>query len=201
MASEIDRKEVAMSDNFYNIYYDGPISPICKINDNLGLWTGKKYEPYRVEYIEPIMRSLPYTIDIVAMLAVGGVTAIPAYTATLALVIPALQMNLNELFHARWEPLDDVEGALYQLSGMARNAMRGGQSRTSLLTKLQDPWLASTTFWILGATAAKDAYIQTVNPNPIPAYIARFAFWGYRYMLEPLPTTPPNITYLPAQGR
>jgi hypothetical protein len=192
-----------MSDNLYNPYYDGPLTPMCRVNDNLGLWTGQKYEPFKVVYIEPIERSSPYTIDIVALLVAAGVgTAIAAYTGVPALIVPALQMNLNEFFHARWMPLDDIEGALYQPgTGMARNAMRGGQSRNNLLVKVQDPWLASTTFGILGATAAKDAYIMTINPNPVAIFIARFAFWGYRYILEPLKETPANITYFPAQGR
>ena len=197
-------------ENLYNPYDSGPIAPICRPKDNLGLWMGQKYEPFQVDYIEPIPRSSPYVVDIIAMTALAGVTAIPAYAFIPVMLIPALQMSLNELFHARWEPLDDVEGALYQLSGMARNALRGGQARTSLLTKTVDPNLATTTFWVYGATAAKDALVQTVNPNPVPVFIARFAFFGYRYILNPIsgvsyegiyPKTPANITYLPAQGR
>jgi hypothetical protein len=194
-------------ENLYNPYDNGPIAPICRVKDNLGIWTGQKYEAFQVDYIEPIMRSSPFVIDI---LALTTLTNIPANNFIQAMLVPALQMNLNELFHARWYPLDDVEGALYQLSGMARNAMRGGQSRTSLQTMTVDPNLSSTTFWVLGSTSAKDAFIQAVNPNPVLVYSARFAYFGYRYMLTPLPTTsyngiyptvPANITYLPAQGR
>ena len=199
-----------MSDNIYNPYDDGPIAPICRVKDNVGIWTGSKYEPFQVDYIEPIPRSSPFVVDIITMTALAGVTAIPAYAFIPAMLIPALQMNFNELFHARWYPLDDIEGALFQLSSMARYAMRGGQARTSLLTRTADPNLSTTTFWVYGTTAAKDAYIQTVNPNPVPVYVARFAYFGYRYVLSQItgtqyngiyPTTPANITYLPAQGR
>jgi hypothetical protein len=150
-------------ENLYNIYNSDPIAPICRVKDNIGLWTGQKYEPFKVDYIEPIPRSSTYVVDVVATTALGGVTNIPGYAFIPAMVFPILQMNINELFHARWYPLDDVEGALYQLSSMARNSMRGGQARTCLMTKAVDPNLASTTFWIYGSSATKDAYIMAVT--------------------------------------
>jgi len=194
-------------DNLYNPYSAEPIAPITRVKENLGLWTGQKYEPFRVDYIEPILRSSPYVIDVLALVA--GVTQLAANSAAQAQLVPALQMNTGELFHARWYPLDDVEGGLYQLAGMPRNNMRGGQSRTSLQTLFVDPYLSQTTFWIYGSTPAKDAYIQVFNPKPVFCTIARFAYFGFRYILEALTgitytgiyPNVQNITYLPAQGR
>lgn len=180
-----------------NIYDNGPISPICRIKDNLAIWSELKWMPFLVEYIEPIPRSRPFVVDTIAL---ANLLAIPANGTVPTQLVPALQMASNELLHARWEPLDDVEGLLFELAQMARFAARGGQARVSLFTKLYDPWLATTTFWVLGGER-KDAQFQTINPHPVPVYLARFAFFGYRYILLPLATMPQNVTYLPAQGR
>jgi hypothetical protein len=187
-----------MSDNFYNIYYDGPISPIVKQEEFISPWSENKYLHYKVHYIEPIPQSRPFVADLVAL---SNATVIGANALIAQAVVAVLQVNLDELIHLRWEPLDDVEGAVWQLGGHARFNPRGGQARVSLFTQLRDPYLASTTFWILGGVTAKDAQIGAFNPNPIALPMARFAFWGYRYGgLEKQANAPLNTTYLPAQA-
>lgn len=180
-----------------NLYDNGPISPICKINENISAWSEKKWLSFKAVYIEPVPASRPYTVDLVFT---SGATVIAANGAVAAAVLAVLQVNQLELLHLRWEPLDDVEGALWQLAGKARFGGRGGQARVSLFTQIRDPWLATTTFWILGGVTAKDATIGAFNPNPVALPMARFNFFGYRYVLEPLPGTPTNTTYLPAQA-
>lgn len=187
---------MAMEGNLYNIYDPGPIAPVCRIGENIAAWTDLKWKPYKVEYIEPIPRSQQFMVD---MLVQGGITTIAANGNVGAQLVTILQMNNDEMFHARWEPIDDVEGLLYQLSAMSRNKMRGGQSRVDLYTKMYDPYLSTTTFWVLGEN--KDAQIEVRNPEPVAIFIARFAFWGFRYVLSPLNAIPQNCTYLPAQGR
>jgi hypothetical protein len=166
------------------------------VNENIAVWTEQQYKGYKVLYIEPIPRSQVFMVD---MLVQGQVTVIAANGQIGAQLVTILQMNNDEMFHARWAPIDDVEGGLYQLSGMSRNKMRGGQSRVSLFTERYDPFLSTTTFWVLGEN--KDAQIETRNPQPVAIYTARFAFWGFRYLLSPQIAPASNATYLPAQGR
>ena len=181
-----------------NIYDNGPISPIARVRDNLSIYSEQKWLPFNIAYIEPVPLSSPFLID---MLLVVPIVATLAAGATLAKrVVPALQLNSNELIHFRWKPLDDVEGRLYELGAAARFSPRGGHARVSLFTETVDPYLATTTFWILGGQN-KDAQFDVINPNPVGvAAVARFVFWGFRYILEPLKAEPSNTTYLPAQA-
>jgi hypothetical protein len=180
-----------------NIYDNGPISPVAKIKENISVWLGTQYSHFNIDYIEPVPRSRPFLVDLVAL---AGIFVIPANGIIAQGVVPALQMNSNEIVHLRWEPLDDIEGGLWQLGGAARFNIRGGQARVSLFTSARDPYLATTTFWIYGATPSKDAQIGAFNPNPVPLPMARFVFWGYRYKITPLTSIPASTTYLPAQA-
>lgn len=180
-----------------NLYDNGPISPIAQIMENLAIWTDGGYKGFQIQFIEPIPRSGPYTID---MLVVAQVTNVGAFLTINQSVLPALQVNEKELFHARWFPLDDVEGMLFELAQTPRFTPRGGQARTSLLTEVYDPWLATTTFWVLGGPGNKDAAFSCYNPHAVAQTQARFAFFGYRYQLKALDGVPPNARYLPAQA-
>jgi hypothetical protein len=181
-----------------NLYDSGPISPIAQIKEHLAIWTDKKYVGFQVENIEPIPRSGPYTID---LLVVAQVVNVAAFGTVQQNILPALQVNQNELFHARWFPLDDLEGQLFELGNMPRYNPRGGQARTTLLTDEYDPYLATTTFWVLGGPGNKDAQIGAYNPQAIAQTQARFAFFGFRYILSaPLPSVPAAARYLPAEG-
>lgn len=180
-----------------NLYDSAPISPVAQIKENLAIWTDGKYVGFEILFIEPIPRSGPYTIDLLPIAQVAFVG--PFLTINQAL-IPALQVNQSELFHARWVPLDDVEGQLFELANMPRYNPRGGQARTSLLTEVYDPYLATTTFWVLGGPGNKDANFGCYNPQAVAQTQARFAFFGYRYQLRQLEVVPPNARYLPAQG-
>lgn len=179
-----------------NLYDNGPISPICRIHDNISVWADSKWLHFNVNYIEPVPRSRPFTVDLVL---VSGATVIAANGLVAQQAIVVLQMNLLELLQLRWSPLDDVEGALWEKANMARFNPRGGQARVSLFTPLYDPYLATTTFYILGQN--RDITLGAWNPLPIAQPVARFAFFGYRYMVDELPSEPAITTYLPAQGK
>lgn len=181
-----------------NIYDNGPISPIARINDNLSIWSENDFLHFNITYLEPVPRGSPMTVD---MVAAWGATVIAAYGSIPQQVVAFLQMNANELLHLRWEPLDDVEGLLWQLPSQPRFNPRGAHARVSQFTEAMDPFLATTTFWILGGTPAKDMALEVRNPNPVALPMARFAFFGFRYILVPLKVKPENTTYLPAQGR
>lgn len=193
-----------------NLYSQGPIAPVCQINEHLAIWSEARWIGFQAELIEPIPRSSNFIVDLIAIALVG----VLAPTATIASqLLPILQCNANELFHARWYVLDDIEGQLWQLSNMARFAPRGGQAGVNLFTPLYDPWLATTTFWVLGGLGDKDARVGCTNIGGAILGQARLGFFGYRYKLKPEtkeypsaedPTIKvkihPNARYLPAQG-
>ena len=187
-----------------NIYDSGPISPIAKVGENIAVWRDNAYVPYKIQWYEGIPQSSPFVVD---MVAISGATNIPAGGQTQKSITVTLQMYPDELLHLRWEPIDDVEGLLWELNNQARYATKGAQGRTSPFTWRRDPWLSTTTFWILGQN--RDPSIGAFNPWAIAQPTARFAFWGYRYILTESSTADKalfasgklNVTYLPAQGR
>ena len=164
------------------IYDSAPIQPICKIGENLSILSGRKYGHYRAKYIEPIPAGPASTIDMVAN--AGTITAIAANATIQRLVVATLQLNEGEFLHLRWEPIENVEGLLWELAGTQKFGSRSIHARTDRLTRQRDPNMSSTTFWILGSN--HDMQLEVRNPMAYAMPMARFIFWGYRYVLEPL---------------
>ena len=205
-----------MFDAYAAIYDPGPIHPIVHFKEKMAVWTGGKWYYYSADYIEPMPRSAPLTVEMVVASATG-ITALAANGTIVKSVVQALRLNENEFFHLRWEPLDDVEGVLWEQSGQGRFLSRNTQARVDLQTHLHDPYLATTTFWIIGKD--RDMNLEVRNPTGYAMPMARFAFWGYRYVLGPLSlpaadkgalergdiTTVRNtfgpVTFVPAEGR
>ena len=187
-----------------SIYDSGPISPIARVGENLAIWRGNAWVPYKIQWYEGMPQSSPMVIDFVAT---SGAVTIAAGGQTQKSVSQTLSMTPDELLHLRWEPIDDVEGLLWELNEMSRYTTRGAQCRTSPFTSRRDPWLATTTFWILGQNL--DPLIGAFNPWAIAQPTARFAFWGFRYILTPctgedlvkFQNKSLPVTYLPIQGR
>jgi hypothetical protein len=188
-----------------NIYDNGPISPIARVNEKIAAYIDTKYVPYRIKYIEGIPPSSPFVVDL-CLAALQGVYTPIAANGTLTVVAPqVLQLNALEMLHLRWEPLDDVEGLLYEQGAAPRYNAYGAQARVNLFTRRYDPWLATTTFFVVGKN--RDVKINAVNPRGVAQPMARFQFWGIRYILSdveennsPVSIDGP-ITLLPAQGR
>jgi len=177
------------------IYDSGPIQPIAKIKENLSIWTLTNWAHYNIRNIEPLPRSSP---TIAEMVTISGATTIAANGTIANQILAILQLRDFELLHLRWEPIDDVEGVLWEQAGQGRFVTRGVHARVSRFTAARDPYLATTTFWVLGR--GRDMNLETRNPNPVPLPQARFVFWGFRYMLTKLDTEPSMTTYLPAEG-
>lgn len=186
------------------IYDSGPISPVAKIKENLSIWTVGAWSHYRIEFIEPMPANSQSVTELVL---VSGATTIAANGQVASQLVNFLQLNEMEFLHLRWEPLDDVEGLLWEQSSVGRYVTRSLHSRVSLFTSVRDPYLATTTFFILGRD--RDANIEAQNPNPVALPQARFSFFGYRYVLSALKQdvidgiTLGRIpsTWLPAEGR
>ncbi len=180
-----------------NLYSSGPMAPVCQIKEHLAIWTEQRWVGFQAENIEPVPRSSVNIVDLVEITAMG---TLAPNQQTAGRVLEILKVNANELVHYRWFVLDDVEGQLWQLAHMARFAPRGGQAGVNLFTPAHDPWLATTTFWVLGGPGDKDARIGCTNISGATLPQARLGFWGFRYILTKEERVHPNARYLPAQG-
>ncbi|MFA5401213.1 MAG: hypothetical protein WC359_12270 [Dehalococcoidia bacterium] len=197
-----------MSREIANLYDPGPISPVAQIKENLSVWTLQRWSHFRIDKIEPLPRSAPMVVE--AITAAGGTTL----AATTALVVGTiqkfpvtfLQPQADELLHLRWEPLDDVEGILWEPSGTGRFTTMSVQARVTRFSRAVDPFGATSTFFIIGRD--RDMNLEVRNPNPVVVASARFAFWGYRYTLVKLDAATSDAieagktasTWLPAEG-
>lgn len=180
------------------IYDNGPISPVVKIDENIRVDLNDKMYYYQVKFIEGIPRSTPFTVDLVAA---SGVTTLAAGVRLQAQIVTVLQVSDDEMIQIRFKPLDlNAEGELYQLGGVARlNNPQGGQARITQMTEEDDPHLATSTFFVVGRN--KDAQIGVFNNGGVAIPQARFAFWGFRYILQELRARPNQFTIIPGQGR
>lgn len=186
-----------------NIYDNGPISPIAKIKNNLSIWTLKNWAHYRIENIEPLA---PSNTMVAEMVTLSGALVLPANGTITKIVVPILQPAENEFLHLRWEPIDDVQGILWEQASVERLRARAVTSRVTRMTRFWDPFLATTTFCIIGMQ--RDMNLEVRNPNPVALPQARFIFYGFRYDLIPLDKTIAdaiengkiNTTWVPAEG-
>jgi len=164
-----------------SIYDSDYIQPVARIKENISIFTLGKWEHYIIDYQEVINPGPASTVD---MLTQAPVTTVLAAGATRAKsVVTILQLNALEFLHVRWEPLDNVEGLIWEPSGEQKNASRNIHSRVDLLTRNRDPHLATTTFFILGVN--RDMNLEVRNPMRYPIAAARFVFWGNRGILSP----------------
>ena len=187
-----------------NLYDNGPISPVAKIKENLSIWTSGQWTHYRIDYIEGLPRSSPMMVE---MVTASAATTIAANGTIGQLLVNALQLTAKEFMHLRWEPIDDMEGVLWEQSSQGRFSARSVHARVNLLTHVRDPYLATTTFFIMGKD--KDMNLEVRNPAGVAMPLARFIFFGYRYILTELTDIvskqieagQTRSTWIPAEGR
>ena len=165
------------------IYDSAPIQPIVRTKENLAIWTQKIWDYWRVVFQEGLPRSSQTTIEMITTAAVG--TSIAANGTIPKVALPPLLLNEGEFLHLRWQPIDDVEGILWEQPSEGRFATRAIQARVDLRTHLMDPYLASTTFFLLGRDRLMNLEVR--NPNPVIIFAARFVFWGFRYVVQRIP--------------
>jgi len=164
--------------SIFDSYY---IQPVARIKENISIWTLGKWEHYIIEYQNEIAPGPASTVD---MLVQAGVTVLAANATLAKRVVTILQLNDLEFLHVRWEPIDNVEGLIWEQSGQQMNSARNIHSRVDFLTRNRDPHLATTTFFILGQN--RDMNLEVRNPMRYPIAAARFVFWGNRMILSPL---------------
>ena len=167
-----------------NLYDSGPISPIARIKENLSVFTGANWAHYKIEFIEPIPPGPASVVDMVAV-PTGVRTQIAANGTITKQVINFLQVAEEEFLHVRFEPLDNVEGVIWEQSGQPRFAARNIHARVDKKTRQWDPYLSTTTFYIIGLN--RDMNLEVRNPMGYIMPVARFIFWGERYVLTEWP--------------
>ena len=156
-------------------YKVGPIEPICMPGENVGIWVNKVYEFYRVLFIEGLMRSNPITIDL-------GALAAGAATAVIELLL--LEMPRQEFAQFRCEVLDDVEVILYQGRADQRHKLFSRVATYSRFLRQLDPDGHTGEFY---GFEDNNAFMQATNNTDYALTQARVTFWGFRYVVEPLP--------------
>lgn len=167
--------------NYYDPYQPGPIAPVVQIKKNLSVYTGQVWEHFHVEFIEGMPLGSQSVID---MVNVGGVAAIAANGTLAKRVIPQLRVNINEMLHLRWRPMEALEGILWEQPNKSRFESRALASRVDWRTGDHDPYYATTTFFVVGVGAGdRDMNLEVRNPMGWAMPQARFEFWGYRYTM------------------
>lgn len=169
-----------MSPQLSGIYDSAWIQPIAKIRENLSILTLGKWMHYWIDYEEPIPPGPAMTVEMVTFSGAAGLAAGGTITKR---IVTILQLNDSEFMHLRWEPLDNVEGVLWEQAGQARFQIRNVHSRVDRNTRFWDPHLVTTTFWVMGLQ--RDMNLEVRNPMAYNTPVARFLFWGWRYLIRP----------------
>ena len=162
------------------------IQPVCQIKQNLSVYTSGIWEHFIVQFEEPVP---PTPATLVEMVTLSGNTTLAAATPINKMLVQVLQLSDSEFLHLRWFPLDNVEGVLWEKASVARFATAQIQAQVDVRIREYDPFLATTTFWILGAN--KDMQLEVRNPMRYATSVARFQFFGHRYVIEAHPNLPP----------
>jgi len=160
------------------IYDAAPIQQICKIMENISVWTVSKWYHFKVEMIEPFP---PGQSNLVDMVAVTGGVSIAANGTLNKTVVTALQLNDFELLHLRFCPIDFVEGRLWEQAGQGKFMTSRTHARIDPFTHNFDPYFSTTTFWIVGSN--RDMALEVFNPLAVAQPAARFQFWGLKYII------------------
>jgi len=152
-------------------YKAGPIEQVVMPGENVGIWVNKTYEFYKVDFVEPITRSDPVTIDLGALAALAQSNVVQ---------ITLLQMPDLEFAQLRMEALDDVSIILYQGRADQRHKLQNVVSTITRFNPLYDPCGHQTEFYEF-----EDNYIflQATNQTAYALTQARVVFWGFRYVL------------------
>lgn len=155
-------------------YKAGPIEMVVMPGEIVGVWVNKVYNFFRVEFIEGYPRSEPLEIDFGA-LAAGGVSAV----TQLAL----LEMPDTEFGQFRAEVLDDLSVILFQGRADQRHKLFTRVATYTRFNAIKDPCGHEGEFYV---HEDNFAFMQAQNQTDYALTQSRVAFWGFRYVLDPL---------------
>ena len=174
-------------------YKAGPIEPIVMPGEIVGVWVNKVFNFFRVDYIEGFPRSEPLEIDLGAV-ALQGQSAITQ--------LGLLEMPDTEFGQFRAEVLDDISGILFQGRADQRHKLFTRVATYTRFGAIKDPDGHEGEFYV---HENNWAFMQAQNQTDYALTQSRIAFWGFRYVLDPLTeyswktkTLPPAWTRVPA---
>lgn len=168
----------------------GTLDPVARKGENLEVWSQGQLMYYTVDFVEPLPAGSRSVIDF------GSLTA---GNKTQKAVQSLLQVDKDHLLQVRMFPIDDVEVELWQLSGNARFNEKNWFARVTRFTPFFDPDGRTTEFFVNGKD--RDAQFVVNNPRSAALSSSRVMFWGFRYVLTPLPNKPERFTWIPAEAR
>lgn len=153
----------------------GRMEPHILPKQNIAVWSQGRWQHFNADYIESIPASSQTVVNLGAIAASGTIAQTELTT---------FDVDEHQLLQLRWYPLDDVEGILWLTRSQGKFATRGVQSRVTHMSRAADPYLATTEFNILGRD--RNAFVEVRNRSAYALGQARFLFWGYKYVLQPL---------------
>lgn len=168
-------------------YKAGPIEPVCRMGDNVGIFQDK-WIFAKVIYITPLSLSDPIMRDFGA-LAAGATSG--------NIQLTELDMHDLNFGQYRFQVADDITAELRQGAAAARFSNKNRIARVTAFTKLNDPCCHQTEFFVYENSSA---YMQVTNETDYPLTQARVAFFGFKYICEAYigPTPPAQYTRVPA---
>ena len=159
----------------YDLYYPGPIAPVAKVGQNMGVWTNNTYRFFRILFIEGLPGSPQLVQDI------GAVNANSVSTETRITVVDAPE---GSIVHCRCAPLDDIEFEVSEIKASKRFVANSQIARVSLFNAAFDPYWALTTMFVLGNM--QSIYVTAYNNTDYNEAKSRLKFWGLRYTIDRL---------------
>jgi len=160
------------------IYDSEAVQPVCKIKENVSVWTVGKWYHFRVDMIDGFPAGPDNLID---MVNIAGATNIAANGTLAKRLIAALQIDSYELLQLRLDVVDQIEVRVWEQAGQTKNATARTHARVAPHSRTYDPNMSLTTFFIIGSN--RDVQIEVFNPNAYALPTARVQFWGLRYLV------------------
>lgn len=171
--------------------------PALRVGHNVGVLSQGSMNFYRVRFLEGLPAGAQSVIDL------GAIAASTASTTgqTTKTVESVLQLDDNYLTQMRFLPLDDFTLQVWEQGGTARYWTRNLQAEINRFSAQRDPSAAKTEIFILGYN--RDAQFVARNPQGKALTRSRLMVWGWKYVLQPLPSFDPSkdaFTWVPADG-
>jgi hypothetical protein len=174
-------------------YKSGPMEPVVMPGETVGIWVNKAFSFYQVEFIEGVPPSEPLE-ETCGALAVGAQSAVTQ--------LNLLEMPDHEFGQFRMRVIDDVSVILFQGRADQRHKVMNTVATATRYTNVVDPCGHTTEFFVYEDNWA---YMQAQNQTDYALGQSRVAFYGYRYVVEPLTqyswankVLPPVWTRIPA---
>jgi len=163
--------------------------PVALIDQNIVLVEEKERKPYKVLFLEPIQ---PVVKDFGS---ISAATDKPAVLTDKELDI--LKFAENELGQLRHGPIDPIYYELALPAGVTRFVAKGMVTRVGPEVWKLDPKLQRTEIYrFQDYSISLDIY--NMKKYALPK--TRIVFFGYRFILEPLPEVPEVYTAVPIKG-